>query len=181
MFTRTARLLLRPGWAEDAAALAGAIADERIVRNLATAPWPYSLRDAEEFLARPCNPLLPSLLVFARTAGDPMLVGGCGLGGTPSGGVELGYWIAAPFWGRGYATEAAAAVIDIARMLRLPRLQASFFLDNSASGNVLAKLGFVPTGITAPRPSLGRGCEARAKILSLELSEAAVAEESMAA
>jgi hypothetical protein len=34
MFTRTARLLLRPGWAEDARALAAAIGEERIVRNL---------------------------------------------------------------------------------------------------------------------------------------------------
>ena len=41
MFARTTRLLLRPGWAEDAPALKGAIADEAIVRNLSTAPWPY--------------------------------------------------------------------------------------------------------------------------------------------
>ena len=41
MFARTERLLLRPGWAEDAPALARAIADEQVVRNLATAPWPY--------------------------------------------------------------------------------------------------------------------------------------------
>ena len=47
MFARTKRLLLRPGWAEDAPALAAAIADEKIVRNLATAPWPYRMRDAE--------------------------------------------------------------------------------------------------------------------------------------
>jgi hypothetical protein len=40
MFTRTERLLLRPGWAEVAPALAATFADERIVRNLATAPWP---------------------------------------------------------------------------------------------------------------------------------------------
>ena len=40
MFARTERLLLRPGWAEDAPALARAIADEQVVRNLATAPWP---------------------------------------------------------------------------------------------------------------------------------------------
>ena len=53
MFARTERLLLRPGWAEDAPALAAAIADEMIVRNLATAPWPYRLRDAEAFLAQP--------------------------------------------------------------------------------------------------------------------------------
>ena len=43
MFARTTRLLLRPGWAEDAEALAQAIGDEMIVRNLSTAPWPYAL------------------------------------------------------------------------------------------------------------------------------------------
>ena len=69
MFARTERLLLRPGWAEDAPALAAAIADEMIVRNLATAPWPYSLRDAEAFLAQPRDPVLPSFLIFARTDG----------------------------------------------------------------------------------------------------------------
>jgi RimJ/RimL family protein N-acetyltransferase len=181
MFTRTARLLLRPGWAEDAHALTAAIGEERIVRNLATAPWPYSLRDAEAFLTRPRDPLLPSLLIFARTDADPLLVGGCGLGRKPSGTVELGYWIARPFWGRGYATEAATAVIEIARTLRLPRLQGSFFVDNPASGRVLEKLGFEPTGITAPMLSRGRGAEARAKILTLELEEPAVAQRSMAA
>ena len=40
MFARTKRLLLRPGWAQDAPALFRAIADEGIVRNLASAPWP---------------------------------------------------------------------------------------------------------------------------------------------
>ena len=121
MFTRTARLLLRPGWAEDAQALAAAIGDERIVRNLSSPPWPYRLRDAEAFLARPRDPLLPSFLVFERTDGEPLLVGSCGLGRRPSGTVELGYWIARAFWGRGFATEASAALVDIARTLRLPR------------------------------------------------------------
>ena len=40
MFARTARLLLRPGFPEDAPALAAAIADEAVVRNLAVVPWP---------------------------------------------------------------------------------------------------------------------------------------------
>ena len=181
MFTRTARLLLRPGWAEDTHALAGAIADERIVRNLATAPWPYSLRDAEAFLARPRDPVLPSLLVFERTHEAPRLVGACGLGRTPSGGVELGYWIALPFWGLGYATEAGEALVDIARALRLPRLQACYFLDNPASGRVLEKLGFQPTGITAMHPSCGRGADAPAKMLALILREEAAVAESIAA
>src|SRR5688572_6120182 len=103
MFARTERLLLRPGWAEDAPALATAIADEMIVRNLATAPWPYRLRDAEAFLAQPRDPVLPSFLIFERTDGEPRLAGSCGLGRRPSGAVELGYWIARPFWGRGIA------------------------------------------------------------------------------
>ena len=47
MFARTERLLLRPGWREDAPALFRAIADEGIVRNLAQAPWPYGPGDAE--------------------------------------------------------------------------------------------------------------------------------------
>ncbi|HET7817617.1 MAG TPA: GNAT family N-acetyltransferase [Sphingomicrobium sp.] len=172
MFTRTARLLLRPGWTEDAPALAAAIADERIVRNLATAPWPYRLRDAEAFLAQPRDPVLPSFLVFERTEAEPRLVGSCGLGRRPSGAVELGYWIARPFWGRGFATEASAALVDIARVLRLARLQASHFLDNPASGRVLEKLGFEPLGITAPRQSCARGAEAPAKMFALELARA---------
>ena len=169
MFARTERLLLRPGWAEDAKALAAAIADEMIVRNLATAPWPYRLRDAEAFLAQPRDPVLPSFLIFERLDGAPALVGSCGLGRRPSGAVELGYWIARPYWGRGIATEAATALIDIARTLGFSSLEGSHFLDNPASGRVLEKLGFRPLGITAPRMSCARGTEAQARLLRLAL------------
>jgi len=177
MFARTERLLLRPGWAEDAPALAAAIADEMIVRNLATAPWPYSLRDAEAFLAQPRDPILPSFLIFERTDGEPNLVGSCSLGRRPSGAVELGYWIARPYWGLGYATEAGLALVEIARALRLQNLEASYFLDNPASARVLEKLGFEAIGITAPRMSCARGVEAQARLLRLDLSNAAEIEE----
>ena len=170
MFARTPRLLLRPGWADDAPALAEAIADLAIVRNLATAPWPYTLRDAEAFLASPRDPVLPSLLIFERTDAAPRLVGACGLGRRPSGLVELGYWIARPFWNRGYATEAGTALVDIARTLRLEQLEASHFLDNPASARVLEKLGFEPVGITAPRMSCARGIEVPARLLRLRLA-----------
>jgi RimJ/RimL family protein N-acetyltransferase len=62
--------------------------------------------------------------------------------------------IGRPFWGRGFATEASLALIDIARGLGLPRLEASHFLDNPASARVLEKLGFEPMGIVAPRDKL---------------------------
>ena len=177
MFARTPRLLLRPGFPEDAPALAAAIADEAIVRNLATAPWPYRMRDAEAFLASPRDPILPSFLIFERTDGAPRLVGSCGLGRRPSGAVELGYWIARPFWGRGVATEACRALVDIARTLGLPSLEGSHFVDNPASARVLEKLGFEPLGIVAPRMSCARGAEVPARLMRLRLRDAVEIEE----
>jgi len=169
MFARTPRLLLRPGFPEDAPALASAIADKAIVMNLAVVPWPYSMRDAEAFLAKPGDPVLPSLLIFERGTGAPQLVGACGLARRPSGSVELGYWIAKAYWGRGYATEACTALVDIARTLGLPSLEGSNFIDNPASARVLEKLGFEQLGIIAPRMSCARGEEVPARLMRLEL------------
>lgn len=182
MFARTPRLLLRPGFPEDAPALVSGIADEAIARNLATVPWPYRIRDAEAYLASPRDPILPSLLIFLRTDGAPRLVGSCGLGRRPSGAVEMGYWIAHADWGRGFATEACAALVEIARALGLPSLEGSHFIDNPASARVLEKLGFEPLGIIAPRLSCARGEEVPARLMRLVLSaEAGEEREAMAA
>jgi RimJ/RimL family protein N-acetyltransferase len=177
MFARTPRLLLRPGFPEDAPALAAAIADQAIARNLANVPWPYSMRDAEAFLASPRDPILPSLLIFERTTGAPQLIGACGLGRRPSGAVEMGYWIARPFWARGFATEACLALVEIARTLGLTSLEGAHFLDNAASGRVLEKLGFEPLGIVAPRRSCGRDAEVPARMMRLSLSVASIAQD----
>ena len=163
MFARTQRLLLRPGWAEDAAALAAAIADEAIVRNLATAPWPYGLADAEAFLHAPEDPALPRFLLMARTAGAPLLVGACGLSRRPSGAVELGYWVARAHWNQGFATEAGRQLVAIAQALGIARLEACHFIDNPASARVLEKLGFTQTGLTTARHSCARGGEVMAR------------------
>ena len=172
MFARTPRLLLRPVFPEDAPALAGAIADEAIARNLANVPWPYRMRDAEAFLASPRHPGLPSCLIFDLGSGSPELAGACGLGRRASGAVELGYWLARPFWGRGLATEACEALIAMAKALGLERIEGSHFLDNPASGRVLEKLGFEPTGLIAPRLSCARGAEVPARLMRLVLKSA---------
>ena len=172
MFARTERLLLRPGWTQDAPALFEAIADEGIVRNLASAPWPYMPADAEAFLATDRDPATPASLILRRTAGAPQLVGTIGIGRRPDGEPELGYFIARRFWGLGFATEAGRAMIDFARdSLRLPRLNAGYFLDNPASGRVLEKLGFAPTGAVTPRYSAGRREAASCRLLTLDLAE----------
>ena len=171
MFARTERLLLRPGWSEDAPALYRAIADERIVRNLANAPWPYRPEDAESFLARERSPAEPALLIFLWTGAATELIGGIGFGRRPEGGIEFGYWLRREAWGNGYATEAGRAVLAAARdSLRYRRIEAGHFLDNPASGRVLEKLGFRPTGTVLPRFSLARGEATPCRLLTLDVA-----------
>ena len=133
-----------------------AIADEGIVRNLARAPWPYTVEDAARFAAEDHDSLFPNFLLMLRTKGAPRLIGACGIGSF-DGQAELGYWIARPYWGLGFATEASRAVMNIARTIGHEKLIASHFTDNPASGKVLRKLGFQHTGRTEQRHSKGRG------------------------
>ena len=157
MFIRSERLFLRPGWPEDWRDLLRGIADERIVRNLAKAPWPYRPERARDFAGRRQDARVPHFFVTLAANGE--LVGSVGLGRQDDGEVELGYWIARPHWGRGYAPEAARAVLRLARTLGHERLVAGHFVDNPASGRVLAKIGFRPTGRVLPKFSVGRGRE----------------------
>ena len=177
MFAITERLLLRPGWAEDAPALSRAIGDEAVVRHLARVPWPYALGDAERFLAWPVDPLRPRFLIFLRETGA--LVGGIGLHGEVE--AELGYWVSRAYWARGLATEAGRAVVALADCsLRLPRLVSAHALDNPASGAVLRKLGFRPGGVVA-RHSAGRRGEMEVRLFARVRPAAAETVEPLAA
>jgi RimJ/RimL family protein N-acetyltransferase len=61
-----------------------------------------------------------------------------------NGVVDLGYWLAKPFWGRGLMTEAARAVLTAARAYeRAAPIGTGHFADNAASRRVIEKLGFV--------------------------------------
>lgn len=74
------------------------------------------------------------------------LIGSCGMGRHPDDGplIEFGYTLARSRWGRGYATEAAAACLRHAfENLRLSELAASVDSRNIASQRVLEKIGFI--------------------------------------
>ena len=173
MFARTKRLTLRPGWPEDAPAVAHAIGHEAVVRMLAKVPWPYALADAETYLSRQRGPDEVSLLILSHDEVYPRPIGAIGLA-PDADGHELGYWLTPEAWGRGYATEAGRAVVAIARhALGLKRLHAGHFVDNPASGRVLRKLGFRATGKVAGRYSEGRGAIAPCQLFELDLAEAA--------
>ncbi len=172
MFHRSPRLLLRPIWPEDWQGVLGGIADERVVRDLASTPWPYHAEHARAFTADQPQPLFPRCLI--TRASDAAVVGCIGI--DPVEGeataAELGYWIAQPHWGQGYATEAGTAMIAVARLLGHGLLTAAHFSDNPASGRVLRKLGFEPTGKVRPRFSCGRGAAAMALEYGLDLGRA---------
>ena len=168
MFHITQRLLLRPAWPEDADALFGGIADQGVVRNLASAPWPYLPDHAREFVKREQDARFPRFLITKPGPQGSDLIGCIGIDET-DGKVEIGYWIARPFWGQGFATEAARGVLEVARLLGHRQIVAGHFTDNPASGKVLRKLGFTPTGKTALRHSCGRGEKAECVMYRLEL------------
>ena len=55
---------------------------------------------------------------------------------------DIGYWIGAPYWGNGYATEAGHAIIERARELGVSTIILTYFDGNEASRRVSEKLGF---------------------------------------
>jgi RimJ/RimL family protein N-acetyltransferase len=169
VFIRTENLLLRPGWVDDAPALTDAFAREDVVMTLAKAPWPYQLDDAVAYLTRDRSAHEADLLIFLRNPGIPRLIGGVGIADR-DGESELGYWIVPSHWGRGYATEAARAVVAAARdSLRIDRLVSGHFTDNPASGAVLRKLGFV-AGAEELRECRAAGVAKRCRTFALELA-----------
>lgn len=156
MFIRSERLFLRPAWPEDSEELLARIGNEAIVRNLARVPWPYTPQDAQAFVRKPQDHRLPSFLITVPGADGSRIVGGCGLS-LLDDEVNLGYWVAANEQRQGYATEAARAVLSLARSLGHQRIVAHHFVDNAASGRVLEKVGFRRTGRVTERFSLSRG------------------------
>ena len=92
-----------------------------------------------------------SLPIEMIGASNPALLGSCGFGrlDVDRGFGELGYVLAKPYWGLGYATEAAAAVLKFGfTQLGLSLIESNAMPENLASLRVMAKLG-----LRSPRPS----------------------------
>ena len=108
--------------------------DFDIARMTHPHPHPFSLEDAEGFIARMARRDGNREAVFAIETAEEGLLGVVGLHPGPAG-TEIGYWLGRPFWGRGFATEAVAAVLGWASADWGRRFVASgHFADNLASG-----------------------------------------------
>jgi RimJ/RimL family protein N-acetyltransferase len=141
----TDRLTLRAPRREDAKAIATLANDLRIAENLLRIPHPYGLADAERFIAG-AN-ATGDETEFLITRGTTVL-GACGVGSRDGEQPEIGYWLGVAFWGRGYATEAARALIDHAFADHgYDLLLAGARVSNPASRRVLQKCGFQWTSV----------------------------------
>lgn len=158
MFMRTPRLFLRPPFPEDWRPIFAAMNDESLVRMLAKAPWPYREDDARNFCNAPREERDLRLAITVPELPGAPLIGMVGMDCSETV-PELGYWIARGHRGRGYASEAVGGILAMARALGVRRVTAGHYLDNPASGAVLRKCGFAPTGEIEPTHALGRGGE----------------------
>jgi RimJ/RimL family protein N-acetyltransferase len=144
----TRRLILRAPHREDAKAIALLAGDRRIATNTARIPHPYRAVDAEQFIARANRRDGEAhwVITFGGT-----LIGACGIDPREDG-PELGYWLGTAYWGHGFATEAARALIDFAfGYLEYETLQAGARVSNPASRRVLEKCAFQWTGVRLTR------------------------------
>ena len=171
----TTRLILRRPKMSDARLIALYAGDIDIARMTATVPHPYPKPAAEMWVMiqniRSRHSSNAHLIIDMKSDEDdhPTM---CGMAGlfrrSTKSPLEIGYWIAKPYWGKGFATEAGQGLIDYARNeMKATQIIAGHNEDNPASGKVLEKLGFHYTGTSAMSYSLGRLAEAL--VLDMEL------------
>jgi len=89
--------------------------------------------------------------------------------------LEISYWLGKPYWGQGYATEAAQAIIDEAhRTIGATTIIAGVFVDNPASLHILQKLGFKLTGESGMYFSMTRLKNVHCLDLRLDLNDSSL-------
>lgn len=164
---RTDRLWLRALQPSDASAFfSSCSADPEVTRHLAWATH-ANVSDAENFIEACLAPQDSRhdlyWVVVQRSSGDFMGIVTCSLARPAA---AIGYVLARAYWGNGFATEAARAMINWVETLdAFDHIVATCEIDNTASRRVLERLGFLNAGVkraadtcsnisTAPRDML---------------------------
>jgi RimJ/RimL family protein N-acetyltransferase len=146
---RTVRLILSSFTLEDAPRVQQYAGDYDVYRTTMNIPHPYPDGAAEKWIARHVSEFLDNRHVtLALRKPDGAMIGAIGLAlALDHRHAELGYWIGKPFWGNGYCTEAARAVLEFAfGQMQLERVYARHLSINPASGRVMQKIGMIREG-----------------------------------
>ena len=155
----TERLGFRPPEPADDDALFGLMNDFGIVRYLTSVPWPYTRPDADTYIERARTGRAEKkglyYLILDRMTKEPL--GTIDLRFDPEETAHFGYWLATHVWGRGYASEALAALLDFGfGSLGLRRIWGAAMPDNPASIRVMEKCGLARAGtMRVKRPNFG--------------------------
>jgi len=153
---QTERLVLRPLTLHDAPMLSRLAGRREIADTTISIPHPYSEEQARQWIAGFADLFAQGkVVVFGMTLKrEASLAGTIGLRDIDAehSQAELGFWVAVEYWGQGYATEAARAVIGFGfGQLGLNRIYAHHMVRNPASGRVLTKVGMKPEGLLRQR------------------------------
>ena len=158
----TERLILRPFRLEDA---------ESCVRNWAADPEVYryisqeaqTAKDVYDWLSTAdeayASPETYYWAIVEKSKGE--VIGEIFVDdfGSRNRWCELDWKIGRPFWGKGYATEAASAVLRYSRdRVGFHRIQAKCCVENRASERVMHKLGMTKEGVLREYFQVQEGC-----------------------
>lgn len=146
---QTTRLSLRPARLDDAPRFVEILSNWNVIKMLRLAPHPYTLSDAEAWIASHAPEREADTAHRFVIERDGRMIGTCDVDEIANATGDLGYWLDEAEWGRGFVAEAARAVMDFSfGELALARLTSGHAADNPNSGRILTKLGFARTGET---------------------------------
>jgi RimJ/RimL family protein N-acetyltransferase len=145
----TERLLLRRPTLADVKAIARLADDRRIAENTRRLPHPYSQDHAIEFVRGTAGDDRGTVFLIEN---NHTPIGMVGVDWREPEAPELGYWLGVEYWGHGFGTEAARAVIDFTfEEFDVEQLVAGARVSNPSSRNILEKCGFQWSGVELHR------------------------------
>ena len=145
----TERLMLRRPTLPDVRAIARLANDRRIAENTRRLPHPYSQEHAVAFVRAMADDKSKTVFLIEN---NHVPIGIVGVNWREPEAPELGYWLGVEYWGQGFATEAARAVIDFAfEEFDIEHLMSGARVANPTSRNILEKCGFQWSGVELHR------------------------------
>jgi RimJ/RimL family protein N-acetyltransferase len=145
----TERLALRRPTLADVKAIARLANDRRIAENTRRLPHPYLTDHAVEFVRSMASDLRETVFLIEN---NHTPIGVVGIDWREPDAPELGYWLGVEYWGQGFATEAARAVIDFTfEECDAEQLVSGARVANPASRHILEKCGFQWSGVELHR------------------------------
>ena len=180
----TDRIILRPWRDSDAEVLYRWASDPDVGPRAGWAPH-KSVEESLEIIRTVFNDAFHTWAIELKATGEA--IGAMGYG--PScecnlpvreGEPLIGYWVAKPYWNQGICTEALRLMLDhIRETTDIQSLISGHFVDNPASGRVMEKCGFVPTGETCIDANQYQGANRPIRVLRLEIKRMRYREEAI--